>query len=154
MKNISFLVLLLLFNCKIHKEIKKNEPAQNKDWTVHSEKDFTTLNTVDIKILNNTKHNLMIFDPFLKKIEKFDGENWTKIDVPYCPCGGCPPPPAVLSISANQQHIFNWDKNITNCKNGRKTTQRMQSGSYRVIFNYGTSENVKSYQQLVVEFKI
>jgi len=154
MKYLSILAILLIFGCKVNQQVNKNETTVNEDWSVTSEKKYENTDAVDIQITNNTENNLVIFDPFVKRIEKFDGENWTKIRVPYCACGNCPPPPEVMPISSKEKHTFTWNKNIDSCKNGRKTSKKMESGRYRVIFNYGTSQNVRSFEKLIVEFEI
>lgn len=154
MKYLSVLLFVVFFSCKSNQQVKKNTPLKNQDWSVESEKNYQDLNSVAIKIVNTTKNNLVIFDPFLKKIEKFDGENWGKIKIPYCPCGNCPPPPETMSISSNQKHTFIWNKDLVTCNDGKKVTQKMESGRYRVIFNYGKSQNVKYFEKLVVEFEI
>jgi len=154
MKYLSVLVLVIFLSCKSNQQVKINTPLKNQDWSVDSEKKYQDFDFVNIKIVNTTKNNLVIFDPFFKNIEKYDGQNWKKIATPYCPCGNCPPPPETMSIPSNQKHTFVWNKDLVTCINGKKTNQKMESGRYRVIFNYGKSKNVKSFEKLVVEFEM
>lgn len=151
MKYLSILFVIAFLGCKANQQVK-DKSSQHKDWTIASEKKYQ--DNVDIKIVNNTESNLVVFDPFLKNIEKFDGENWRKINNPYCPCGSCPPPPETMTILSKGKHIFNWDKSIVSCQNGKKIALNADSGRYRVTFNYGKSLNVKSFEKLVVEFEI
>lgn len=154
MKYLSMLLVVVLFSCKSNQQINKITTLKNKDWSIESKKNYQDFNTVTINIVNITKNNLVIFDPFLKNIEKHNGKNWENLKIPYCPCNNCPPPPEVMSISSNQKYIFTWNKDVVTCNNGKKVSQKMESGRYRVVFNYGTSQNVKSFEKLVVEFEM
>ncbi|WP_299049650.1 hypothetical protein [uncultured Polaribacter sp.] len=154
MKYLSILVIIAFLGCKANKQVKENTTTQDSDWSITSEKSYLNTDKVNIQLVNNTKTNLVIFDPFLKKIEKFDGEQWVKTGVAYCPCGSCPPPPETMSILPNNSHSFTWNKNIISCTSGKQISTPMESGRYRVTFNYGASENVRTFEKLVVEFEI
>lgn len=150
-KYFSIFLISCFFGCKT---LKDNNNNQKSDWTVESKKKYDDENVVSFEIINNKNYNLVVFDPFLKNIEKYDREKWTKVKTLYCPCGNCPPPPETMTISSKGKHIFNWDKNIVTCENRKKMSQKMESGLYRVIFNYAKSQNVKSFEKLIVEFEI
>ena len=151
MKYLSIVFILLFFSCKVNQQAKENN--QNQMWSVESQKKYQDQKAVNIKITNKTKHDLVVFDPFLKDIESFNGEKWTKVNIPYCPCGNCPPPPETLIITSHSKHIFNWDKNIVTCKNGHKNNTKMESGLYRVTFNYAKTQNTRTYEKVIVEFE-
>lgn len=154
MKYLSILILAFLVSCKANQQVKENNLAKNKDWSIESKKSFKNLSSVDIKITNTTKNNLVIFDPFIQNIEKYDGKNWKKIATPYCPCGNCPPPPETMPIPSGQKHTFKWDKSLKTCDNGQKISKQMESGRYRATFSYAKSEKVRSLEKLVIEFEI
>ena len=154
MRNISLLLLLvILHSCKANKDILKDN-VLNQYWKVEALKNYSVDQAVRIKIMNITNKDLIIFNPLLKNIEKFNEGKWIKISNPYCPCGGCPPPPESITIAPKKEYTFNWNKTLTTCKNNRKTNKLIESGSYRVTFNYGESQTVKSFKKLTVEFEI
>lgn len=148
------IVIFGFLGCKSVKNSKKNDLSDNKDWKIEALKDYKDSETVSFKIINNTKSNLIIFDPLLKNIEKYNGENWVKVDIPYCPCGDCTNPPETILIASGKEYIFNWDKNLTTCIDEKKSIQKTIPGHYKVVFKYESEVNVRSLKEVIVEFDL
>lgn len=153
-KNLIICIVIGFLGCKTSKNLKKEAIIKNTDWKIESLTNYKNQEKVTFKIMNNNKNTLVVFEPFQKNIEKYDGENWVKVNTPYCPCGNCPPPPEVTSILPNENFNFSWDKNETSCIKNKKLSKKLSSGQYRVTINYGEQINVRTFKTVVIEFEI
>lgn len=163
MKNLTFiniLILVALFACKTSQNVVKNMQTNN-DQTIQINIP-STINSgqhLQVKILTNLDEGIVLFDPMLIRIERFENNEWKQLRILHCPCGAnCEAPPREQFIHKGEIWSMSWNLIESWCENvkGQDIPNTIEvpaiPGKYRAVFNYG--QNTQNKINVSKEFQI
>lgn len=161
-KNVAILLLCLQIStgCKTHKAAVNlnQEPEKYNSFQISGPSEVKIGSVASFEAINNTNSPLTIFNPWQKRIEKFENNAWRKVKIIMCPCSAdCNAPPKTLVLKPNEKHNYDWNLKEGWCgnmqQNGILETVEITSdtGLYRLSIDYGTEEK---RQTIIKEFKI
>lgn len=154
-------VLLSFFACKSSKNITNNsqKPENIVPIQINIPSSIEQGQNLNINISTDLSEGILLFDPMLVRIEKYDSDQWRQLKILHCPCGAyCEPPPKVKKLLKNEIWTLNWNLKETWCKKTKdqkipKTIENpAEPGKYRVVIFYGHDENNRIKQ--TKEFQI
>lgn len=159
----TFIILIffqVFLGCKSTKHVIEKSPVEENDIT------FKILGPNEIKIgavaylevINNTQSPITIYNPWQKRIEKFENNSWRRVKIISCPCGAdCNAPPKTLVLNPKEKHSYDWNLKEGWCgkqqQNGIPETieNYSEEGLYRLVVEYSSGEIT---QTIIHEFKI
>jgi len=155
------IAILLLFGCSPIKDIVvvNDLKTDHEELIIDFKKEVHINEFAEIKIVNKSKTSINIYGPYLKKMEKYSDNTWTKVRIIYYPCGAdCEAPPKILVLKPGESHPYKWNLMESRCENIQKNgipltvEKKCEPGLYRIRVDYGEDENKKS--TLYYEFRI
>lgn len=154
------LCLQISTGCKTPKTtvILNQEPEKFNTLQILGASEVKTGTVANFEAINNTKSPITIFNPWQKRIEKFENNAWRKVKIIMCPCSAdCNAPPKTLVLNPKEKHNYDWNLKEGWCGNKQQngiieTVENVSDiGLYRISIDYGTEEK---RQTIIKEFKI
>ncbi|MFC2152014.1 hypothetical protein ACFLSE_05750, partial [Bacteroidota bacterium] len=111
------------------------------------------------EILTQTDKGIILYDPMLVRIERFESGEWKQLKILHCPCGAyCIPPPREKRLNKNETWTYSWNLVESWCENkkGQEIPETIEikavPGQYRSVIFYGNTDSERL--KLTKEFKI
>ena len=164
MRNLAFLnilIIITIFACKSKQSVVHEIQETDNDQAIqiNMPAQISIGNNLKIEISTTLDEGVILFDPMLIRIERFENGEWKRVRILHCPCGAnCEPPPRKKLISKNDTWSMSWNLVESWCENEKdqeipKTIELPAApGKYRSVFYYGY--NVKERIKLTKEFQI
>lgn len=141
MLKLRFAVLIsfvLLVNCCTSvKKINNTKEINSLNYLFNNEVKLGEI--FEIKLKNQSEDTIIIHNPYLKSIERYENNEWRKLRILLCPCNAnCTKPPAYMNLTQDKEYSIRWDLNEQWClpkdKKGFKETitKKAVVGRYRV----------------------
>ena len=152
---IKLISLIFLISC-VGQKLNQSQTYQEK-IVINTPEVVKLGEVLNIEIKNISNDTITLINPVIKKIEKFENENWRLLRILYCPCGAnCQPAIPKIELLSNQNVLLNWNLNESWCiKNEygeiQSETQPADTGLYRILLLVDSENKIDT---LVKEFKI
>lgn len=164
MKNISIISLflvLILFACKINQSPRDQAKPETKiePISINMPNMLNVNQNLNIEISTTMEDGIILYDPMLIRIERFENDTWKSLRILHCPCGAnCSAPPREQLIKKGETWSMSWNLIESWCENvkGQDIPNTIElkatPGKYRSTFNY--SINTQDKIKLSKEFQL
>lgn len=133
-------------------EVQETEKGVNSGpWSISSVDNYAEEEEVKISFTNTTDQSITIYSPLRKNIERLIDSSWIPVEIVYCRCRPCPPPPETREVSPGKYYSIKWSKKEDSCKDDRFSQTDCESGLYRVSLDYDYNGKRRTE---IVEFRI
>lgn len=154
-------MLISIIACKSNEKIetKQQEINRNIPLLVNIPSEIKLGENLHFDIYTNLDSSVILFDPMLLRIEKFDQGKWKQVRILHCPCGAnCIPPPREKLLKKDEKWPMSWNLMESWCEKENsesipKTIENpVKPGKYRTVlyYSYKSQERIK----LTKEFQI
>ena len=144
----------LFFGCiSLNKTNYLSSQKGNTHWEVTQEYSYSDQEVVKITISNISGETIFISDPFRLPIFKKEGDGWKKVNIQYCNCMPCPPPPESREVGSGQAFRFTWDKMEESCDGNLLIKSQEGPGLFKAHLNYSLISS-DSLRLLTLEFEL